>query len=280
MDDENKKIQNENELNENLASNDNDSSQNCAVERKITQTDHLNKQLLNAFLERLNTKTENVQCKEGETTDVEWEENTTDETDEITCSLENGMKLKNVFIIGISGPSNSGKTSLTSCLQKSLPGSSHICQDSYFHPPGDKRLTWVPEVQNHNWEVFSSLDMDSMVKDVKKWKEKWMEEVQDKPSILLVEGFTIFNYGPLNELFDKRYFLVTSEETCRQRRLTRYYNPPDVPGYFDKVVWPHHIQNFGEITERVDINFIKEGMSKEEIFTQVKNDIDIYLQSL
>ncbi|XP_076105253.1 nicotinamide riboside kinase 1-like isoform X1 [Mytilus galloprovincialis] len=279
MDDENEKIDNGIEFNENLASNDNNSSHNCAVERKITQTDHLNKQLLNAFLERLNTKTENVQDKEGGTTDVEWVE-TTDETDEITSSLKNGIKLKNVFIIGISGPSNSGKTSLTSCLKKSLPGSAHICQDDYFHPPGDKRLTWIPEVQHHNWEVFSSLDMDSMVRDVKKIKEIWMEEVQDKPSILLVEGFTIFNYGPLNELFDKRYFLVTSKETCEQRRLTRDYNPPDVPGYFDKVVWPHYIQAYSEIMERDDINFIKEDMSKEEIFTQVKNDIDIYLESL
>lgn len=86
MDDENEKIDNGIELNENLASNDNNSSHNCAVERKITQTDHLNKQLLNAFLERLNTKTENVQDKEGGTTDVEWVENTTDETDEITSS--------------------------------------------------------------------------------------------------------------------------------------------------------------------------------------------------
>ncbi|CAG2193745.1 NRK1_2 [Mytilus edulis] len=216
-----------------------------------------------------------------ETTDVEWVENTADETDEITSSLKNGIKLNNVFIIGISGPSNSGKTSLTSCLKKSLPGSAHICQDDYFHPPGDDRLTWIPEVQHHNWEgnVFF-IRHGFYGQRCKKIKEIFMEEVQDKPSILLVEGFTIFNYGPLNELFDKRYFLVTSKETCQQRRLTRDYDPPDVPGYFDKVVWPHYKQTYSEITGRVDINFIKEGMSKEEIFTQVKNDIDIYLESL
>ena len=27
----------------------------------------------------------------------------------------------------------------------------------------------------------------------------------------------------------------------------RHYNPPDVPGYFEKVVWPHYVQFFNEI---------------------------------
>jgi hypothetical protein len=43
------------------------------------------------------------------------------------------------------------------------------------------------------FSVFSALDMDAMVTDVKRWKYK--QQDQDKPSILLIEGFTIFNYG-------------------------------------------------------------------------------------
>lgn len=187
--------------------------------------------------------------------------------------------MRKVIVIGISGPSNSGKTSLTTRLQKSLPGSSHVCQDTYFHPPGDERLTWIPEVKHHNWELFSSLDMDAMVNDVIKWKENEVKQDHDKHSILLVEGFTIFNYRPLTELFDKRYFLVASKEVCHERRLTRNYNPPDVPHYFEKVVWPYYIQRLEEIKDDCSINFIEEGLTKEEIFTQVKNDIESFLQS-
>ena len=186
------------------------------------------------------------------------------------------MNCGKTLIIGISGPSNSGKTSLTSRLQKSLPGSSHICQDTYFHSPGDDRLTWVPEVQHHNWELFCVLDMDTMVTDVKRWKYK--QQDQDKPSILLIEGFTIFNYGSLTKLLDKRYFLMASKEVCEMRRLTRHYNPPDVAGYFDKVVWPHYVQTYNDIRDNPNIVFIEEGLTTEEIFMKVKNDIEHCLQ--
>lgn len=67
-----------NSLSDNLATNNNNNSQSDETERKITQTDHLNKQLLNAFLERLNTKqiTESSDTQQdqgqGELTEVEW----------------------------------------------------------------------------------------------------------------------------------------------------------------------------------------------------------------
>ena len=76
MDDENRKLENNNIVNGNLVPNLNDSTQNTENQREITQTDHLNKHLLNAFLERLNTTPSNTplnQTDEGEVTD-EWAE--------------------------------------------------------------------------------------------------------------------------------------------------------------------------------------------------------------
>ena len=43
---------------------------------------------------------------------------------------------------------------------------------------------------------------------------------------------------------------------------TRDYNPPDVPGYFDKVVWPHYIQAYSEIMERDDISELNRNIFK------------------
>lgn len=76
--DEDQKWEN-NSLSDNLTTNNNYNSQSDKTERKITQTDHLNKQLLNAFLERLNTTQitetsdgDKTQQDQGELTEVEW----------------------------------------------------------------------------------------------------------------------------------------------------------------------------------------------------------------
>ena len=55
------------------------------------------------------------------------------------------------------------------------------------------RLIFLMLIDLLYFSVFSALDMDAMVTDVKRWKYK--QQDQDKPSILLIEGFTIFNYG-------------------------------------------------------------------------------------
>jgi hypothetical protein len=34
---------------------------------------------------------------------------------------------------------------------------------------------------------------------------------------------------------------------------TRHYNPPDVAGYFDKVVWPHYVQTYNDIRDNPNI---------------------------
>ena len=33
----------------------------------------------------------------------------------------------------------------------------------------------------------------------------------------------------------------------------RHYDPPDVPGYFDAVVWPEHLKHLDAIQEQQDI---------------------------
>ena len=43
--------------------------------------------------------------------------------------------------------------------------------------------------------------MDGMVDDIKKWKEKHLQQDDEDPAILLVEGFTIFNYRYAISLF-------------------------------------------------------------------------------
>lgn len=42
--------------------------------------------------------------------------------------------------------------------------------------------------------VLSALDMKAMTEDVKNWMEKQKQQDSVEQSVLLVEGYTIFNY--------------------------------------------------------------------------------------
>ncbi|XP_050403799.2 nicotinamide riboside kinase 2 [Patella vulgata] len=175
-------------------------------------------------------------------------------------------------IIGISGCTNSGKTSLTQKLLTKFSGSKHVCQDTYFLEPGDERLEYVEEVNHNNWEKLSALDMVKMVKEIKEWI-KDSESNDNTSTILFVEGFTIFNYSPLCELFDKKYFFTMDYDTCKQRRRGRNYIPSDPEGYFDKVVWPMYEKNKKDIEHYKDIVYHSGSEDQEKTMHSIMTDI-------
>lgn len=71
------------------------------------------------------------------------------------------------FVIGVSGVTCGGKTTLTKLLQRSFPWATTIHQDKYFYPedyPGHVRL---PQINDHiNFDQWSALDMESMHRDI------------------------------------------------------------------------------------------------------------------
>ncbi|KAK6179356.1 hypothetical protein SNE40_011738 [Patella caerulea] len=175
-------------------------------------------------------------------------------------------------IIGISGCTNSGKTSLTQKLITKFSGSKHVCQDTYFLEPGDERLEYVKEVNHNNWEKLSALDMAKMVKEIKEWIKE-SESNDNTSTILFVEGFTIFNYSPLCELFDKKYFLTMDYDACEQRRRGRNYIPPDPEGYFKKVVWPMYEKHKQDIEHHKDIVYHNGSEDQEKTMHSIITDI-------
>ncbi|KAK6017874.1 hypothetical protein OSTOST_16596, partial [Ostertagia ostertagi] len=56
----------------------------------------------------------------------------------------------------------------------------------------------------------------------------------------VVEGNMLTEWVELISLCDRVMFLTLDQETCRRRRRRRSYDPPDMPGYFDEVVWPSY----------------------------------------
>ncbi|XP_076443457.1 nicotinamide riboside kinase 1-like isoform X2 [Babylonia areolata] len=159
---------------------------------------------------------------------------------------------KKFLIIGISGTTNSGKTTLVSKLNKLFPQAQTMGQDHYFLAPDDKRLEqyYVPEVDHCNWEQFGALEMDRMIEDVEKWKEQHICYDSDPVPVLIIEGFLIFNHRH------------------------RSYNPPDKPGYFEKVVWPMYLINKKEIEAQTDIVYIDGTEDQEKVVQQITEDIE------
>ncbi|XP_076172269.1 nicotinamide riboside kinase [Ptiloglossa arizonensis] len=186
------------------------------------------------------------------------------------------MTSKKWVILGISGTTCSGKTSLVNQLHKELKNSFIIHQDNYFFSMDDPRHTKIPKLNALNWEIITSVDMNKMHSDIFKLIESSPnnDNVETNTrNVLIIEGFLLFKCKVISNLCDQKYFLTLTKEQCWKRRKERSYNPPDVPGYFEKVVWPEYLKHLDELIEDKDlyktITFIDGSKSKNEIFKMV-----------
>lgn len=189
------------------------------------------------------------------------------------------------FIIGISGATCSGKTSLARKLHENLKNSILIEQDTYFLPLDDPRHTWIPKLNHINFDILSSLDMEKMHSDILKFVNEKPQgnstSLENETKVLIVEGFLIFDYKPISDLCNLKYFLTLTKAECWNRRALRVYDPPDVPGYFDEIVWPEYLKHKDEVTNNKDlfksIKFFDGTQSQDQVYANVYNEIELKL---
>ncbi|XP_068995167.1 nicotinamide riboside kinase 1 [Embiotoca jacksoni] len=196
------------------------------------------------------------------------------------------------LVVGVGGMTNGGKSTLSKSLHHQIPNSCIIAQDSYF-----KDDSVVPLDSNgfKQYDMLDALHMDTMMREVDSWRidpHMFLRQQGLKPSyitpsvdtevyVLIVEGFLIFNHRPLNELFDKRYFMEIPFDVCKARRSSRVYTPPDPPGYFDGHVWPMYLKNRKDMESNVLAMVFLDGLkSKEELLAAVYEDVSQEIQRL
>lgn len=214
-------------------------------------------------------------------------------------------KIQNILVIGISGVTCGGKTTTATELNNILPKSKIFTQDDYYRDINDSKHIWIPDLNHINFDIISSLDMDKMYADVIKYiEEHKFSTINNKNSsqmqkngfysngfdsdlhqafkksnifVIIIEGFSIFNYKSWLHLFDLKYYFELDKEECYKRRLQRVYEPPDVPGYFEKCVWPEHLKLKQEIKEFVKNVVHFQSGDKEVIVGKILNDIYEFL---
>ncbi|CAD5119129.1 DgyrCDS7770 [Dimorphilus gyrociliatus] len=171
---------------------------------------------------------------------------------------------------------NSGKTTLCNRLTEHFGHkSTTLSMDDFYLDNHDCRLDRVPELNCYNWENMNSVDISAMTEKLTEYVSLY--ENSSDVNIIFVEGILVFNYEPLLTFFNKKYFLLIDKDECRRRRSTRIYDPPDVPGYFDLVVWPEYLNIKNYVENVPEVNFIDGTNNAKSLFQKVAQDIQMLI---
>lgn len=137
-------------------------------------------------------------------------------------------------IIGIAGPSSSGKTELARQLARNLPGTSIVSLDSYYrgmetvplearkrmnfdHPDA---LEW-PLLHRHLEAMAAGLPFDEPVYSFTDYARTAQTKRIEPSEFVIVEGLFVFHWPELRALLDTKVYVETDPSVCFNRRLTR-----------------------------------------------------------
>ena len=174
-------------------------------------------------------------------------------------------------VIGIGGGSNSGKTTICNKLREDIPDCYVFNQDKYFKTIQEARLTFTN--CDINWEKCEALKMDNLVADVKR------KVAEGTSKVIIVEGHLVLSYPPLVQLFDATVFITLPFSLALKRRLTRSYDPPDGPGYFENIVWPEYLSTLDRITNSNIMPIFLEATHPEMCYRSINDLVTSYLKN-
>jgi uridine kinase len=138
------------------------------------------------------------------------------------------------FIIGLAGPTCTGKSTVAKSIARRLGGQT-ISIESYYLDQGNVPVT---ERAKRNFDSPDALDGDLLVRHVKSlaagedvevpiydFAEHTRipgrhERVKSSP-FLIVEGILVLHWPELRMMFDKSFYLDAPSEVCLQRRKVR-----------------------------------------------------------
>jgi len=207
-----------------------------------------------------------------------------------------------MIVIGLSGATCSGKTTVCDILKKIFTNIRVFNQDFYY---------WTDESPKHkiedktgfiNWEILSSFDMDHLHSDLKshldnaqrhckldahhRWtvdntfKNRDAFDVKIDPGrfesvdVVVVEGILVLNDPRIADLCHHKFFFELNKETCWERRQGRTYDPEDQIGYFENLAWPYYLSNLEDLkASGQNIRWLRGEVSIQQNLVNVMNHI-------
>lgn len=189
---------------------------------------------------------------------------------------------KKPIIIGVTGGSGSGKTSVSRKIVESFPGLSVLLlsQDSYYKD--QSHLTFEERLKT-NYDHPFAFDGDLLVEDLKRLMRfesiqqpvydyvhhtRSSQVVQQEPrDVIILEGLFVLEDPRLRELMDIKIYVDTDDDLRIIRRIKRDMQERGrsldsiIQQYLDVVKPMHH--QFIEPTKRVADIIIPEGVSNQ-----------------
>ncbi|KAM9903720.1 hypothetical protein OXX79_003186 [Metschnikowia pulcherrima] len=186
--------------------------------------------------------------------------------------------MKKLILVGVSGPSSSGKSTVVKSLVSVLPHCTEIHLDDFYFPDTQIPLDSTHNVQNWdcadalNWQKFreylesvratggdvlpvDSLEIESELSLSAEQRAKiqagvasdfpWLKDCH----VVLVDGFMLYHDDSVADMLDVKLLFRAPYSTLKFRRESRQgYNTvegfwSDPPGYFDNIVWPAYIDS-------------------------------------
>lgn len=166
------------------------------------------------------------------------------------------MTNKKPYLVGVTGGSASGKTSLLKEIGR-LFGNEEVCilsQDNYYKPAA---VQTTDENGHINYDLPECLDLDAFKEDIlklakgediKRREYRFQHEDQmgewlhfKSAPIIIIEGLFIFYRTDISEHFNLKIFVEAQEHLQLQRRLKRDTQERNIPADFVQYQWEHHV---------------------------------------
>lgn len=213
-------------------------------------------------------------------------------------------------VVGLSGVTGGGKSTLAAKLLASLPTTVvYMSQDEYIlpdhypvHPKAPEPLTGI------NKDTLSSIDMTKMIADIKHILASDVADIKftdyseihkrskvigsalceprppfrghkenvHLPSLLLLDGFLLFNHLEVPQFCDLLYFITLTKEQCLERRKRRVFTHArmNTKEYFDLCTWPQYEHHFTQMCNSIKgIHFIDGSSHPQIIYEEAFKDI-------
>ena len=188
--------------------------------------------------------------------------------------------MTNSVVIGVSGGSASGKTTVANRLKEVCKDSVVLLSHDFYYIPHDDLP--IEERAKLNYDHPNAFDTERLIKDIKCLKQgtaidrpvysyqlhtRLPETVRVNPArVIIVEGFMIFENADLRNLFDIKVFVDTDADERLIRRIIRDVNErgrslESVIAQYTNTVKPMHEQFVEPYKKYADIIIPRGGLN-------------------